>query len=338
MRMRASILCIFVLFLLSVSPLAGKSYGVSQDIDAAVRRAVNALAGEAGRNRSNPWVVAVGTLTYADTGIGSEFSSYLGGRLREALRGSSAFLVSDTENIDKVMEQIKLALTGLTDAQGAPEVGKLRSATALLEGRYEEIGGKIELRLELTEVETGLSVAGCSFTLNRADIPSEVALLPDNYNDAMAVVEELSKVMGDSDEGLETRVWTSRGNGATYRDGEDLIIRFFANRDCFIKVYHIDVKRKTSLIFPNRYYSDNRIRAGKIYSIPDEHYPFRFELGAPFGTEFIKVIASTLQFKEIEEAFSELGSAGSGVLTRGLAVKAKEEMRSEEMISYTIVE
>jgi len=44
--------------------------------------------------------------------------------------------------------------------------------------------------------------------------------------------------------------------------------------------------------------------------IPDDHYPFRFELGAPYGR----------------------------MMTRGLAVKQKDELRSEEMISYTIVE
>jgi hypothetical protein len=115
-------------------------------------------------------------------------------------------------------------------------------------------------------------VAGHTFDLNKKDIPGEVSLLPDNYREAMAVLAELSEVMEDSDEGLETRVWTSGGNGA------------------------------------------------------------------PYGTEFIKVIASTLQFKEREEAFSELGSADSRMLTRGLAVKAKKEMRSEEMISCTNVE
>ena len=159
-----------------------------------------------------------------------------------------------------------------------------------------------------------------------------------NYQDAMEVVSELSDLMRSTGEGLETRVWTARGNGATYRDGENLVIRFFANRPCFIKVYHIDVNRKTSLIFPNDYYSDNRIEAGKIYSIPDDHYPFRFELGAPYGTEFIKVIASTRQFEDIEEAFSDLGEADGRVMTRGLAVKQRDELRSEEMISYTIVE
>jgi hypothetical protein len=283
-------------------------------------------------------VVALGSLTYSDTGIGSEFSAYLGQKLRAALRDSPRFQVSDSDNIDEVMEQMKIALSGLADETGGPEIGKLKSATALLEGRYYEEGSDIVLNLELTEVETGLSIAGEELRLARRDIPGDIALLPANYQDAMEVVGELSDLMKSSNEGLETRVWTARGNGATYRDGENLVIRFFANRPCFIKVYHIDVNKKMSLIFPNDYYSDNRIEADKIYSIPDDHYPFRFELGEPYGTEFIKVIASTRQFEDIEEAFSDLGRAEGRVMTRGLAVKQKDELRTEEMISYTIVE
>ncbi len=304
-----------------------------------IENSLTEVVEELGRSASGgPRVVAVGTLTYSDTGIGSEFSAYIGEKLRASLRESAKFQVSDSENLDKVMEQMKMALSGLADESEGPETGKLKSATALLEGRYFEEGGEIVLNLELTEVESGLSIAGERLRLGRAEIPESIALLPDNYQDAMEVVAELSEVMESSDEGLDTRVWTARGNGATYRDGENLTIRFFANRSCFIKVYHIDVNKKTSLIFPNEYYTDNRINPGKIYSIPDTHYPFRFELGSPYGTEFIKVVASTRQFAEVEEAFSDMGEASSGVLTRGLAVKQKDELRTEEMISYTIVE
>jgi hypothetical protein len=306
----------------------------SSSIDRSLARAVEDLARTAGGTK----VVALGSLTYSDTGIGSEFSAYIGDRLREALRSSDRFQVSDSENLDKVMEQMKLALSGLAEETGGPEIGKLKTATALLEGRYMDEGTAITINLELTEVETGLSIAGHRLSIGKSEIPSGIALLPDNYQDAMDVVSELSDLMDSSGEGLETRVWTARGNGATYTDGEDLVIRFFSNRACFIKVYHIDVNKKTSLIFPNQYYTDNRLEAGKIYSIPDEHYPFRFELRAPYGTEFIKVVASTVQFEEIEEAFSEIGEAGSGVMTRGLAVKQKDELRAEDMISYTIVE
>ena len=341
------LLLLFLLFLLiSLQPIAADTSSrsrIESRLAAAVEelgRAIeaNGATKDGSATAGAPNVVALGTITYADKGIGSEFSAFIEEKLRFSLRVSPRFQVSDSDNLDKVMEQLKIALSGLADETTGPEIGELKSVTALLAGRYYEEGSEIVLTLELTEVETGLSIAGQELRLSRRDIPAEIALFPENYQDAMEVIAELSDLMQSTGEGLETRVWTSRGNGATYSDGKNLVIRFFANRPCFIKVYHIDVNKKTSLIFPNDYYSDNRIEAEKIYSIPDDHYPFRFELGAPYGTEFIKVIASTRQFADVEEAFSDLGVADGQLMTRGLAVKQRDELRSEEMISYTIVE
>ncbi|MCF7947453.1 MAG: DUF4384 domain-containing protein [Spirochaetia bacterium] len=322
------------------------------EINGKLKQAVDALAREAGlhenadqQQNSDPRskinrgrVVVVGTITYANTGIGSEFSAYIGEKLRDSLRDHDHFLVSDNRNLDKIMEQMKLAISGFTDKSQGPEIGKLRTATTLLEGTYYDMGTEIEVELELTEVESGLSVAGTRFSLHKEHIHVDLSLLPENYANAQEVLEELSNMMAESTEGLSIFAWSDRGNGATYKGDENLVIHFFANRACFIKLYHIDVHKKTSLIFPNEYYSDNRIEAGQVYAIPDEHYPFRFVLGAPYGTEFIKIVASTRQFYEIEEAFRNIGTASAKILTRGLAVQQKNELRAEEMISYTILE
>ena len=90
------------------------------------------------------------------------------------------------------------------------------------------------------------------------------------------------------------------------------MIRFYANRDCFLKLYHIDVNKNMKLILPNRFYPDNRIRGRRLYRIPDSSHTFTFNLTAPYGTEFIKVIASTVQFEDIEESFRKIGSASAG--------------------------
>jgi hypothetical protein len=61
-------------------------------------------------------------------------------------------------------------------------------------------------------------------------------------------------------------------------------------------------------------------RGGGFIAIPDAAYPFKFRLGHPYGTEFIKVAASTRQFADVEKDFADL----SGV--------------AEALVSYTIVE
>ena len=63
-----------------------------------------------------------------------------------------------------------------------------------------------------------------------------------------------------------------------------------------------------------------------------------FVLGAPYGVEFVKVVAQTRQFDDIEQAFQEMGTASRELITRGLSVQVKPEQMTEELISYTIIE
>ena len=99
----------------------------------------------------------------------------------------------------------------------------------------------------------------------------------------------------------------------------------------------IDVNKKTKLIFPNRYYRSNFIKTKKIYKIPDSSYSFAFKLTAPYGTEFIKVIASTLQFSGMESSFKDLGVVSRKIVTRGLNIEAKGNQITESLINYTII-
>ena len=133
-------------------------------IDTRLQRAVTEFA----ESLEEKKVVAVGTITYSDTGIGSEFSSFLGEKLKRQLRRSSYFEVSAGDDLEKIMEQMKLSLSGIADEASAPEAGKIKAATALLDGRYFEDGRMIRVELELTDVETGVSVAGRSVTIPKS--------------------------------------------------------------------------------------------------------------------------------------------------------------------------
>ncbi len=192
--------------------------------------------------------------------------------------------------------------------------------------------------LELVDIETGTLSGKAELTLSKLTIPASVSILPDNYNDAMYVLDELSEVQNAGNEEFVVKAWTTRGDGGVYREVERLVINFYANRDCFIKLYHIDVHKKMKLIFPNQYSPNNRIIGRKIYKIPDSSYPFTFNLTAPYGAEFIKVIASTVRFSDIEESFQEIGSASARIVARGLSVNARPEQITEALISYTIIE
>ncbi|MBI9101994.1 MAG: DUF4384 domain-containing protein [Spirochaetales bacterium] len=75
------------------------------------------------------------------------------------------------------------------------------------------------------------------------------------------------------------------------------MLYILASRDCYIKVFYIDVTgEKSTQVFPNPYEQRNFLRGGRSLLFPGTQSAFKFRLSAPFGTEYIKVTASTSPF------------------------------------------
>lgn len=70
--------------------------------------------------------------------------------------------------------------------------------------------------------------------------------------------------------------------------------------DCFIRIYLINAASETVQIFPNAYQSSNFVQAGTEVTLPPANGGFQFRMSAPFGTETIKVVASTEQFSDLQ--------------------------------------
>jgi len=285
-----------------------------------------------------PRVVSLGNFTYADKNMGSSFSRYFEEKLGAAIERHPSFDLFAREQLEEILAAVELSLNDLFDPATAVKAGGLRGIQALLGGRYFDEGAAVRVYLALTDVQSGLVAAKTQVVLPKVELPDSVSVLPENYNDALYVIEELYRIQESDPADFRVKLWTVRGDGATYRDGEELVIHLFSNRDCYVKIYQIDVEKQMQLIFPNRFFPDNFIREGRVYKIPDTRYPFRFVLGEPFGTEFVKLVASTLQFRDIEEDFQQLGSPTKEVITRGLSIRQREEQIVEAMISYTIVQ
>lgn len=304
----------------------------AQTIDATLSKALDSLAPKTGT-----MTVSVGNFTYADKGLGSSFSLYLQEKLSVLASANPKWSVFARDKLAQIQDALSLSLTGMFDEATVPQIGMLKAIQGIITGRFLEEGTGVRVFIELVSAEKGTLLGKTDILFPKAELPPQTVILPDNYNDALFVLKELSEVQASSDKDFIVKAWTDRGNGGTYRDAEEMVINFFASRDCFIKVYHVDVKGSTKLIFPNEFYADNKIKAKQIYRIPDSSYPFSFAMTAPYGAEFVKVIASTLQFKEIEQSFEDMGPATKGLVVRGLDVKAKNLQTAETLISYTVV-
>jgi len=286
---------------------------------------------------SESMVVSFSNFTYGDKKIGSSFSKYLETQLSLALGKSDRFKLFAKDQLEEILEAIELSLSDLSDSRQSSKLGELKAIQGLISGRFFDTDDTVQVFLELLDVETGTILSNTKIHIPKSEIPTSVSIKPQNYDDALYVLDELAEVENADNQDFIVKLWTKRGNGGIYVDGEKLVINFYTNRNCYIKVYQIDVQKNMQLIFPNEFYSDNFIKDKRLYKIPDERYPFSFVLGEPYGTEFIKVIASTVQFADIEKSFENLGITSNSMVKRGLKVTKEKEQITELIISYTIL-
>jgi hypothetical protein len=189
--------------------------------------------------------------------------------------------------------------------------------TGRIEGVYIQAGDRVTVNLKLVS-DKNIAVAAGEFDISLEELERlNLAWLPDNMASQEEVMqqEELF-VPAAAVQDLLVEAWPN-SETRTYYDGEELEIRVRANRDCYFKVYHIDVHNRMQLIFPNTMDSpgsrplnrDNFLPANTELSVPKGTVDF--VLHEPFGQETILVYAAPDQFPDIEE---ELRSASNGTV------------------------
>ncbi|MCX7812407.1 MAG: PEGA domain-containing protein [Pseudothermotoga sp.] len=105
---------------------------------------------------------------------------------------------------------------------------------------------------------------------------------------------------------LEVRVWLNKPEGAVYQVGESINIFFKANKSCYVVIYDIRPDGKITLLFPNRYDTNNYIAPNVTYKLPIST-TYSLKVSPPEGKEFIQIIASTSYIPIIQQ-LRELGT------------------------------
>jgi hypothetical protein len=283
-------------------------------------------------------LTAFGTFTYADSALPSPFSRYLEDGLKSAMTQSSHLKLFN-KSVAAAMDPAFRAEYG--------DFFKNNSVDALLAGRYYIEGSVVRARLELTGLSDGVLIGTLDLKFPRSAIPQEVAVDPSAA--ASATASSISSLASDSGKGsLKVSVSTERGAGAVYREGEKMVVLVTVNKKAWLKVYHVDATGVVRLIWPNAFTKGRRIDPGSVVSIPGPGDAFAFDMTPPFGTEFIKVIASTRPFSADETAFAELGTDARGAMTRGIKISEVDPAgvgatgvdaaaeKAEAMASYVI--
>lgn len=132
-------------------------------------------------------------------------------------------------------------------------------------------------------------------------------------------------------------------NKRDFRLGEEVVFNIYSENDIYLLMLNLDSQGNCHIIFPNKFYPNNKVSGGKNLTIPDENMKkndFRFEFGEPAGEETVKVIASTtpLRLEDIglgkfEERFDPIGRIAVPETKRDTFVKKiSEKLFSDKFI------
>ena len=276
--------------------------------------------------------VGMGSFTYADTQLPTPFARWFEDELRLALAQTAKMKLFD--------KQVAAAMDPAIRAQYAEFFGKDR-ADSILYGVYRPDGGGVVVTMSLTDLATGGLIAETRYRVTAAALPADVSVSPSVST--LKTAEALSMLVPSGGEqrvgsgDFSISLASDRGIGATYRDGEKLVLRLTSTKDAYLKIYHIDVHGVAQLIWPNRFGGSGKIHAGEALTFPGPGDAFQFVLGRPYGTEYIKAIASTKPFASVEADFSDLRGPSASAITRGLSVVATDAARAEALVVYEIL-
>lgn len=283
---------------------------------------------------------AFGTFTYEYSELATPFSRWLEDELTRA--------VPAAKRVRLFNRAAAAAMDPAFRAQYADFFAS-NQVDALLSGRFFREAEGVRVRFDLTSLRNGNLIGSGEVRFTREDMPRTLAVAP--ADEVVTRAKQLvgmtgSPPQGDRLDALSVSLSTERGPGGAYRDGENLRVYATVNQDAHLRLYHVDVKGQTQLIWPNRFGGgDGRLKAGASVAIPGPGDPFDFRLGAPYGTEFIKAVASTEPFPLAEADFKDLGTDARGVITRGLGLQLKAPSsgpssaprRAEALASYVIL-
>jgi hypothetical protein len=246
----------------------------------------------------------VGRFTYEATRIAGPFTGPLRKHLIEELSASGRARV-----IDRMAMTDNAGLLG--DPNAMETLARAARVDAILWGEYHEAGDSLLIEARITGSD-GVRLGSTRLAMRRDAIP--VAARPPSLD---------ADIPAAPTKGIPVRLWTDRGDGSLYMEGERLTVYLQTDTDCYLRLLYRQADGQVAQIFPNDLSGDERINAGKVYTIPDGNAAYTFVVRPPFGVEYLIALASPTPFPVIK------GSAfQGGVIIPGASREVVERLTS----------
>lgn len=234
-------------------------------------------------------IIAVIPLKHED-GSNSMEGQLITERLLTELSVASNVRVVEREHLAKALEEQKLASEGFVSPETAARTGKLTGARVILAGTITELGDTVEIHVRLFSVESGEAVAAKKVKARRS-IKTFISPLWDDIDRIKSSGEKFS-----------ARLWMEADR---LRIGDTVKIFFKADRDCYVTVFDFSTDGSITVLFPNRFQTNNKIKGGRKYELPGEDGGYKIRVRGPAGIERLKLFATTEDIQLYERDYSQ---------------------------------
>jgi hypothetical protein len=267
-------------------------------INEKVRRAIDGLTARINR----PIEVTIAPVTIEGSDTPTALSRFLAGKINLFASNHTKYkVVLPTRGIGRKQQN---------DSQG----GKIT-------GTYQVLGDRVDVTLTLVSENNGQILGSSNFTVLAAELKNlGLDILPQNTTTVEEIKqrEEVFAPLQTTDAAGDSAPFTieawPNSNTRTYYTGDLMTITVWADRGCYIKVFHISVNNEKVMIYPNSQGDRDNFLPGNTEIVIPRHSGFQIE--PPYGRETILVEASVKQFEDLESEMTRV--------SRGLAVIKKE--------------
>ena len=232
----------------------------------------------------------------------------------------------------EIFKEIKLGMTGLVDVNSAVKAGKLHGIKVLITGTVHR--NKIYSRA--IHVETGKIIASSS--VNNS---SFINLLGKNLARGIEtyLARENLKNMRNNSRDIDFKIWVENlsrnrnkhlkpGQRGTMKISDKVVFHFKSNRDGYVTIVDIQPGGDVVILFPNDLSPNNKIYAGKHYSIPSKDDAFEIVVSEPAGRDTIVAFFTKRKVKWLDrklltgEGFKTVKDGQKLTMTRGFKINA----------------
>lgn len=270
------------------SPPPRSGAATRPDVDEPFKAIVSELA-QVVRPQGPSTVRAVlGEINYRDTEFGSPLSVFLKRRLHEHLSRSGVFVLLDAPRLQ--------AIGGVDKPKSATALAEATGADVILSGNYWDTPEGVELFVSARHRQDGILLGVARAVLPPTLLPPDTPVAPANLATARLnerIEDRIAPRSGTQTASpLKVEVWTDRGRGAIYAEGDEVRVMVRVSEDAYLRLYYTDPNNETHQIFPNRYRTGSWVRGGSMVTIPAPEDRFVFRVKGPFGVGSVTAIAS----------------------------------------------